>query len=744
MAVAIAFQGEAATLVGTVRDAASGRPIPGAIVALLDLDRSVVADESGRYQIRQVGSGPQHITVRSIGFAPRTLHALVPPDGRLEINIALQRDPIRLPALEVRAAPVIPGVEPQPETDFPDRQVSRVAMTNHPLLAEPDALLALGGGVVSLRPEAPSGVHIRGAAADQTGYILDGIPVLSPYHAAGLVGGWNPDALERVRMTSSAVTPELPDALGGVIAGETRPPGSRLGGEGSIGTSQARLTVDGPLGRGVGFLIGLRSGFPDLMAPRRESSYLRGATGDWVVTARGPLLGGRWRVIGIGLDDEIGFGATAGNADLGTGALSNHFEWHGQSIGAEWRRSWSGTTLRWLGWSASSGAAADWAARAGHLHLTADRTDRGVLAVIERRGLHAHTSAAVRVNSSQTAYRVDAGPAAAGAARNARTLVATAIVTRRQDLGERLTFEAGASAARGAGRTRFGPHARLQWRLAGPVTATLTFDRLHQYSQSIRNPESVVSTIFPVDLFVGSSTPGVPVARSDVGVIGVDSRLGAGVRVGAQAYRRRSVGLALAAPRGGEPFSTGSFANGTATASGLAVDASVSTARFGLIASYGWQRARLRADGASYFPDQGATHTLDVGVIVFPSPSSSLRLGLTAAGGRHATAATGGFEWESCNLIDRGCEFTGSPYVADGTLGRTALPGYLRLDLGFRKHWHIRAAHHDASVALFGTFSNLLGRKNLLTYAMDPITGGRAGIEMRPPAPLVVGLDWRF
>jgi hypothetical protein len=47
-------------------------------------------------------------------------------------------------------------------------------------------------------------------------------------------------------------------------------------------------------------------------------------------------------------------------------------------------------------------------------------------------------------------------------------------------------------------------------------------------------------------------------------------------------------------------------------------------------------------------------------------------------------------------------------------------------------------------LAMFGTFTNLLGRTNVLTIVTDPTTGGRSAIEMRPRSPLVVGLDWRF
>jgi len=73
-----------ATVAGVVRDEETGRPLAGAVVALTDLNRHTGTDVMGRYVLRLVPAGPQHITVRSIGHAPRTLHALVPRDGQLE------------------------------------------------------------------------------------------------------------------------------------------------------------------------------------------------------------------------------------------------------------------------------------------------------------------------------------------------------------------------------------------------------------------------------------------------------------------------------------------------------------------------------------------------------------------------------------------------------------------------------------------------------------------------------------
>jgi hypothetical protein len=177
---------------------------------------------------------------------------------------------------------------------------------------------------------------------------------------------------------------------------------------------------------------------------------------------------------------------------------------------------------------------------------------------------------------------------------------------------------------------------------------------------------------------------------------------------------------------------------------GLSVDASFSTARYAVIGSYGWQRVRFEHSDSIYRPDHGATHSAEAGILIFPATTSSIRLGVTAILGRRTTSVPDAFEWEACNLLDRGCEFGGSPHYGDSPLGAAELPAYFRIDLGLRHHWHVEAAGRDAMVAAFGTISNVFGRRNVLTWAQDPASGQRVAVEMLPRGPLVIGLDWRF
>ncbi len=752
-AAARAAQPAQATIAGTVRDEESGAPLVGAVVALTDLDRAVATDAEGRYALRAVPAGPLHIAVRSIGYAQHTLHALVPRDGTLEINVALRPEPVHLPPVEVGAPVIVRGLDAGDTTAFPDRDLSIAAARNHPLLSEPDAFQALGGGEVVLRPEAPSGIHIRGGASDQTAYLLDGIPVFSPYHSAGVSSAWNPDALSGLHLSSAGPSRAYPHALSGAIEAVTRTPGPRLRAQASASTTQSRLTLDGPLGAGgeggaarAGYVLSLRTGLPDVVVPRGETSYLLGETGDAIGKLEAPALGGRVRFLGYDSENDINAAAVTSD-ELAPGEVPrrNVFEWQSHSLGAEWARSSEAATVRVLGWGAKCGANAVWAAEAAGLEMTSSRRDEGLLASVERESAGSTTAAGLRVERIKTLYRIESDSAAAPTwDLGARTSVAAAFARHARPLGRRLDVDLGTTLAATSGDFYLGPRAQLRWSASSRLTLSFHYARTHQFAQSLRNAESVVGNVFPVDLYMGAGARAVPVARSDQGVIAADFRPAAGVRLGVQAYARGSDRLVLVAPREAEPFSTGPFAIGSGTARGVSLEAAVSAARYGIVASYGMQRVRLEYGDSTYVPENGATHLLDGGIIVFPSATTSVRVGAAAAFGRRTTAIPNAFEWEACNLVDQGCEFGGSPHYTGAALGATKLPAYARVDVGVRKHWHIEIGGRDAMIALFGSMTNVLGRRNLLTYARDPATGEAAGIEMRPQAPLVVGLDLRF
>ncbi len=749
MQVAAATQVAQATLTGTIRDAESGRPLIGATVTLVDMHRATRTSVAGTYAFRGVPAGPQHIAVRFMGHAQRTLHALVPQDGLLEINVSLVAVPTRLATLEVRPTVIVPGADEDPPHAGHDRSVSLTAVRNYPQLMEPDVFLALGGGWVHAQPESPSGLHIRGGASDQTAYLLDNIPVFSPYHTAGVFSGWNPDAIAKLDLSGSAPRVTEPHALSGTVSAATRAPSDRVQAQGTASTSHARVTVDGPLGTGgAGFLVSGRGGYPTIVARKGDGSYSRGMTRDWLAKIEAPVWRGRLRVLGYLSENEL---HTAAIAEAVRGPQRpdsgprNLFEWSSTSIGAAWERESAAATWRAVVWSARSGAGSAWLAHRGPLGMASAWRTEGLSVAAERRGEQTATTWGARVERMLTGYRIDsAGSTASIWDLDGHSWLGTLLSEHDRALGAHWRVRLGAAVVGGAGTVRVSPRVQLRWQWTDALSLTGSYSRLHQLAQSLRNSESITSNVFPVDLYVGAGTSNVPVAASDQGVLDLEYRHASGARMGAQAYARKMDGLVLVAPVDPEPFATRSFAVGSGTARGASVDFAKSAQRWGLTANYGVQHVEYTLGATRFAPGYGTRHVAEAGIIVFPMATASVRLGVASEAGRRTTLLAGGFEWEACNLRDRGCEFAGSPRANGGPLGGAVLPRYTRIDLGVQKHWHLTIGGRDALVALFGAVTNVAGRRNVLTYTRDPVSGAQSAVEMRPQAPLVVGLDWRF
>lgn len=744
-----AAQPASASLGGLVRDATTGEPVAGALVTLPDVERATLSDALGRYRFAQLPAGPQHLSVQRLGFRTRTLHVFIPQAGTLTVHVALQAAPLPLQPLAVRPPVRLRGSEPVDSALLPALALSAAAVRNHPLLAEPDFFQGLAGGAVIVQPEAPSGVHLRGGATDHLAYLLDGVPVFSPYHSGWLFSAWNPDALARVQVEAVAPAPSAGAALAGVIMGETRAPATVLRAQGTLSTTQARATLDGPLpGARGGFLLSGRAGFPALLKRPSEASYVRGGSGDGLAKLETDLARGRLRLLAYARASRVSAAGAEGDSAAAATPPRNRFAWESRSLGAEWARS-HGRHARFVvrGWSAGSDAAAHWAGTSpADVRLRAHRRDLGGVASLERADRGVRTVVGLRAERSRTTYHAvpagEDGPQGLGLAATVPALAAFA--EHRRPLGRGVDVGTGLVGTAYGGRPRLAPRLQARWSPWSPLALSAAYARSHQAAQSLRNPESVASYLFPAELYLGAGAGGVPLARSDQAIVAAELRPRPGLRLAAEAYVRALTGLALVAPADAQPFATRSVAVGEGSARGGALDLSLSGARYGLMASYGYTRVRLSYGDSAYVPAFATAHVVHAGAVVFPAASASLRLAATGAFGRRGTPAGGPWEWEACNLLDGGCEFAGSPRVRTEALGGSTLPPYLRLDASARKHWHLRLGGDDGLLGLYVTVANLLGRRNVLTLSEDPATGTRQQVQMLSRGPLVAGIEWRF
>jgi hypothetical protein len=734
------FAATTTRIAGTVRDAESGAPIAHALVSLPALHRSVTSSEDGHYEI-EAPPGAQRVTVSRMGYAPTEFEALVPDAGELEIHIAMRCEPIRFPAIQVRATLPLRGMAPA--TGQADRTVTRDELNHDPLLVEPDFLRAMSGGDVVINPENPSGLHVRGGASDQVSYVVDGIPVFNPYHSSGTFSAWNPDALSQVDLLASAATPAAPDALSGTVSAHTRTPGAQHHTRGSVSATQARATFDGPLGRtATGYLFSITSAFPGLAFHNAEASHLDGDNFDLIAKTESPLFGGKLQLTGFGSRNHIDVASTGETGDTLAGdPARNMFGWNSASAGAEWSRPLGVRALTLRAWLARGDVDATWSGADSVARIGSERRESGAVATMRTPMAGGFTSFGVRFQQMTSAYRYTPENRDAYAL-DVATPVSTVFLEHARDLHATVTLAVSLAETFALGDDYLSPTAQLRWQAAPSLSFTGTAARRHQFGQSMRNAESVVSNVFPADIYLGAGEGGVPVAKSNIGILALESRPAAWLRLGAQGYVRDFAGLALVAPTSADPFATAGFAEGSGRANGVALEMGAARGQLGFLAGYGYQDVRLQHDGGGYVPGYGAVHSLEAGVTFSPAAGYSIRLGYESVMGRRTTPALGELEYEAVNLIDQGGEFGGSP--TSGEPGGATLPAYHRLDLGVRKTWHTRFGNRDGVLAAFGTVSNIMSRDNVLTFAVDPASGTRTPVGMRPFSPLVVGIDWQF
>lgn len=370
--------------------------------------------------------------------------------------------------------------------------------------------------------------------------------------------------------------------------------------------------------------------------------------------------------------------------------------------------------------------------------------DAGVLALVRQTVARGEWTFGARTHSRSSRYESgDGSSPRLGLDLRGSAILATVHSTLAQRFSMRHELSGGVFASFYRGSVYPGPFLEWTWRPATVLTFAASVGRRTQYTQSLRNSESVVANIFPADLSVVAAGP-VPVARSDQAMAVASWRPAMATVFTMRFWERHLAGLALSAIGNGEPFADTAIAIGRGRATGLSLDASLSRARWGVMANYAVQRVRMTARDTTWQPEHGVVNTLDAGLVFFPEPSASIRVGVSGATGRRVSGFGGAFEWEACNLLDRGCEFAGGPLRRDEPLGATPLPGYARVDVGARKHWHVTLGARNVQVAVYATWSNLFDRRNVLTYTRDTSMNQRRPVAMRPVSPLVIGFDWSF
>ena len=256
-----------ATLTGVVRDSVDLEPIAYAQVTVTATAGEAVAAEgvSDRYGAFVVpgaaGGGAVRVEVAAFGYAlwTRTYEAL-PSEP---IRVLLSPAPIGLEGLEVS----VTGRAGDPISLSRDAFVIDSALIRTlPIILETDVLRATA---VSPSASAPSDYtsvpFIRGGTSEGTPVLLDGVRLFNAFHLGGFLSAINAEVVERATILAGSGGDGMAiGSLSGAIDIATRD-GARdeMRMAGSLGLASSRLSVEGPIGGSVSYLLDGRRTYID-------------------------------------------------------------------------------------------------------------------------------------------------------------------------------------------------------------------------------------------------------------------------------------------------------------------------------------------------------------------------------------------------------------------------------------------------------------------------------------------------
>lgn len=770
------------SLSGYVRAAGSGTPIVGAEVDARrsgDAPGAVVqrwSDSTGRYTLRDLPPGTYHVQVREIGYAPREFDVFLAGPSGMELDVDLAAQVVRLPPTRIFANAALTLNADEARDSLAELDVGSVvvrgdALHDNPLLAQTDALSALSVNPgVGMRPETPTSLHVWGASASENSIRIDGVPVIDPYHAGGILTALDPDIVSSVILHAGAPSAELGDATGSIIdiatgAGSAE----RVTMQGALWPGVVRQAVSGPFsdGKGMFLLSGQKSVHQSLSDPTDRTGG--GVTfGDLFAKGTHAFGPGTLEAFAFYDGNDLAFDARAERdrapeSTPGDGApgipVRNALRWSTTTDAMRWRSSGAATSWDVRAWYTRFDASFDWA---GTTHLASALGDAGVIAQSAWRWGSTHLTAGIDADRLDVNYRVsDIGPPSSPRADSAApsgaplelagspTLVA-AFTEARWRMGAQWSAAVGLrdQLARGGWRS---PEPRLSIRFTPVerVSLAVGYARLHQYMQSLRNEESLFDAVAGITLPVvagsASATVGsvVPTAHSDQVEATLGARLPGRVTLHASAFARRAGGLTMVAPISMAPFATSAFAVGTERASGFTIALVRNGARITGDIGYARTFASAQSGGDRYTPSFAAGQALSIGVGVHAWSATTVRLALSANDGLPTSIIDGHIEWQPYSASAGEGDLAGSPQRLVGTLDGARLPPYARVDVSIRHQWLLPFFGRAARVTTTAAITNLLDRVNTLGLASDPGDGAIRAFLL-PQRSAILGVAWSY
>lgn len=717
------------------------RPLPFATLEAWGpgIHRTLVADSAGLYRLSALPAGALRVRVTHPGYQAVEVDVVVPSNGATLLDLELRARPVELPPVDVTTDVRIPDADRRDvaaeaaaagRVDAAALEIGMGAVD----AGLADAVRAFGGNDPA---QATDVLFMRGSTTDLKLVLLDGAPVYTPFHVAGLLRSFEPSVLGRADLHVGGAPARYDGGLTYILDLRTRRPRrDRLHASGSLDLLSASAALDAPLGTHAGVVASARSLHPLGDSPLGASPY----------GYRDGLLGLEWEPAAGHLVRTTGF-------------------WNRESVVLDLPGTLgiTGARVPDEAWWSNRSASAAYVGHAGDFFVEGTVAASGydatlplqptapvgeplpvpLLASAHTQRFRSSVEAArpvswgmVRfgVSAESTDAEYTADPLARGAvAQDARShaTVLGSYVDVSRTLTRGITLRAGLRADHfsGDGAPRLAPRAALMWQVGPQALVTVATGRYHQ---NARADDGAVEESLTGALTAQAPVALLPVATADHVVVSLDQNLGESVRLGLAGFWKGYQGLRPGSDQ-------------TIRSSG--VDLRVqhrgarATAWLGYGLSWYWSGTDLSGASSTFTGRQLLTAGLSgsLGSTLGADINVAYGAGLPYTSVPFHSLSPSAADAERNDLANSGGVIEQTPPLPGGLD-----QGFLRVDLEVHATFRPTWGDHGWEVRPYLRVLNALDRRDALFYAFQPWRGdGVTPLAERPLVP-VLGVAWRF
>ena len=248
---------------GRITDAETGEPVPFAGVKDLTTGQGTVSDGDGFFFLGKLPPGKHTFVFTQVGYGPETLSVTLPEEGVRELYPRLR--PQAITAKEITTT----GKRQEFEQELAPLRIETKAIRTMPTFIEPDVmriLQALPG--VAAPNDFTTALYVRGSSPSENLILVDGAPVLNPFHMGGLFSTFSTDVLSGLEFWMGGFPAKYGGRMSSVLDVQTKE-GDTSGFRGNADVSMLASSVflEGPLALGSSFALSARRTYFDKVLP---------------------------------------------------------------------------------------------------------------------------------------------------------------------------------------------------------------------------------------------------------------------------------------------------------------------------------------------------------------------------------------------------------------------------------------------------------------------------------------------